>query len=80
VKRLKELEKENERLRKAVSDLTLEKLILKEAAIRETGEPRPPSPMHRVRHEEAWREGAFGVPGPGAAPVNTAQGAERSSR
>jgi hypothetical protein len=32
VKRLKELEKENERLRKAASDLTLEKLILKEAA------------------------------------------------
>ena len=32
VKRLKELEKENEQLRKAVSDLTLEKLILREAA------------------------------------------------
>ena len=32
VKRLRELEKENERLRKAVSDLTLEKLILREAA------------------------------------------------
>ena len=32
VKRLKELEKENDRLRKAVSDMTLEKLILKEAA------------------------------------------------
>ncbi|ACM03904.1 Transposase IS3/IS911 family protein [Cereibacter sphaeroides KD131] len=31
VKRLKELERENERLRKAVSDLTLEKLILREA-------------------------------------------------
>ena len=31
VKRLKELEKENERLRKAVSDLTLDKMILKEA-------------------------------------------------
>ncbi len=30
-KRLKELEKENPRLRKAVSDLTLDKLILKEA-------------------------------------------------
>ena len=29
---LKDLEKENERLRKAVSDLTLEKLILREAA------------------------------------------------
>jgi len=32
LKRLKELEKENERLRRAVSDLTLDKLILKEAA------------------------------------------------
>ena len=32
VKRLKELEAENTRLRRAVSDLTVEKLILKEAA------------------------------------------------
>ena len=32
VKRLKALEVENTRLRKAVADLTLEKLILKEAA------------------------------------------------
>ena len=32
VKRLKELETENSRLRKAVSDLTLDKLILQEAA------------------------------------------------
>jgi transposase-like protein len=32
VKRLKELEAENTRLRRAVSDLTLEKLVLKEAA------------------------------------------------
>jgi len=32
VKRLKELEVENTRLRRAISDLTLEKLILKEAA------------------------------------------------
>jgi len=32
VKRLKELEVENTRLRRAVSDLTLEKLILREAA------------------------------------------------
>ena len=30
VKRMKELERENTRLRKAVSDLTLDKLILKE--------------------------------------------------
>ncbi len=33
VKRLKELEAENTRPRRAVSDLTLEKLILKEAAL-----------------------------------------------
>jgi putative transposase len=32
VKRLKELEQENTRLRKAISDLTLDKLILQEAA------------------------------------------------
>jgi len=32
LKELKRLQKENERLRKAVSDLTLDKLILKEAA------------------------------------------------
>ena len=32
VRRMKELETENQRLRKAVADLTLDKLILKEAA------------------------------------------------
>ncbi len=32
LKRLKELEKENQHLRRAVSDLTLDKLILTEAA------------------------------------------------
>ena len=32
LKRLKELEKENERLRRAVSDLTLDQQILSEAA------------------------------------------------
>jgi hypothetical protein len=32
VKRMKELEAENARLRRAVSDLTLETLVLKEAA------------------------------------------------
>jgi transposase-like protein len=31
-RRMKELEKENQRLRRAVSDLTLDKLILQEAA------------------------------------------------
>lgn len=32
LKRLKELETENQRLRRAVSDLTLDKMILSEAA------------------------------------------------
>ena len=32
VKRLKELEKENAQLKRAVAELTLDKLILKEAA------------------------------------------------
>jgi putative transposase len=32
VKRLKELERENSRLKRAVADLTLDKLILEEAA------------------------------------------------
>jgi hypothetical protein len=41
VKRLKELELENSRLRKAVSDLTLDKLILQEAA---RGKVRPLTP------------------------------------
>ena len=31
-RRMKELEKENQRLRRAISDLTLDKLILQEAA------------------------------------------------
>ena len=47
VKRLKELEKENERLRKAVSDLMLEKLILREAA----SETTEPPPAARLRPE-----------------------------
>ena len=32
VKRLRELEKENARLKKAVAELTLDKLVLKDAA------------------------------------------------
>jgi len=47
LKRLKDLEKENEHLRRAVSDLTLDKLILKEAA-REISGPFAPSSLHRA--------------------------------
>ena len=52
LKRLKELEVENHRLRRAVSDLTLDKLILTEAARgtkgprSETSEPFTPPPLH----------------------------------
>ena len=52
LKRLKELEVENHRLRCAVSDLTLDKLILTEAARgtkgprSETSEPFTPPPLH----------------------------------
>ncbi|ULO23758.1 IS3 family transposase [Methylocystis sp. SB2] len=55
VKRLKDLEQENARLRKAVSDLTLEKLILKEAAF-----GKLLSPARRRACVERARE-AFGV-------------------
>jgi transposase-like protein len=45
VKRLNELEAENARLRKAVSDLTLDKMILAEAA-RENSKPRASPVLH----------------------------------
>ena len=44
VKRLKALETENARLRRAVADLTLDKLILKEAASGNDGAPRVAAP------------------------------------
>ena len=53
LKELKRLQKENEQLRRAVSDLTLDKLILREAARgtvgprSETSEPRSSPCLHR---------------------------------
>ena len=47
VKRLKDLETENARLRKAISDLTLDKLILQEAA-RGITEPCASPCLHRA--------------------------------
>ena len=46
LKELKRLQKENDRLRKAVSDLTLDKLILKESAKGKTSKPRSSSCMY----------------------------------
>jgi putative transposase len=86
VKRLKELEKENERLRKAVSDLTLEKLILREAASgtegprSETSEPRPPPCLHRACPAEVPRLGTARLSRAWAAPVDPEEGAARSGR
>jgi putative transposase len=51
VKRLKEVERENARLRKAVADLTLEKVVLKEAA---SGN------WFSIRG--AWRNSSFAAP------------------
>ena len=51
VKRLKDLELENSRLRKAVSDLTLDKLILQEAA---RGNFLSPAPRGQIVIE-SWR-------------------------
>lgn len=45
-RRMKNLERENARLRQAVSDLTLDKLIPQEAA-REATEPRAPTALYR---------------------------------
>ena len=42
-RRFKELEKENARLKRAVANLTVDKLILEEARPRETSEPRAPT-------------------------------------
>ena len=91
VKRLRELEKENERLRKAVSDLTLEKLILAAAARGVRGGPdpvrwtnsalngrsprAPPASLHRACQAGIPGLGAARLPGSRAASLDAAQGA-----
>src|SRR3954447_3337109 len=79
VKRLKELEAENARLRRAVSDLTLDKMILAEAA-RGTDQPRPSPRLRRSRGAQARRDGAPGLPGSVPTPFDTAQGPDPARR
>ena len=61
LRRLKELEVENQRLRRAVSDMTLDKLILTEASRgtegprSETSEPFASPPLHRPCAADPWR-------------------------
>ena len=68
LKRLKVLESENHRLRRAVSDLTLDKMILTEAARgtagprSETSKPFTPSAVHQSCAADPWRIGAPGLP------------------
>ncbi len=62
LKRLKVLEKENTRLRRAVSDLTLDKMILTEATRGPEGqrsattEPFAPAALHRPRAADPQRQ------------------------
>ena len=72
VKRLKELETENSRLRRAVSDLTLDKLILAEAA-RETSKPLPTPCMRRSCNIRAWHLRETGMPSAGTASIDAAE-------
>ena len=72
VKRLKALELENTRLRRAVSDLTLDKLIL----TKPQGETTKPFSPPRLRGEGeggARRFRTSGLPGPRPAPLYSAQ-------
>jgi transposase-like protein len=80
LKRLKALESENQRLRRAVSDLTLDKMILKEAARgtegprSETSKPFAAAPVHRPCAADPWRIGAPGLPHIETASFHPAQG------
>ena len=76
VKRLKELETENARLRRAVSDLTLDKQILREAA-RGTSKPRTPRLRGSCDHG-TWGLGTSSLPGSWSVSVHAAQGAHNA--
>ena len=73
VKRLKDLETENNRLRRAVSDLTLDKLILRRPP-RETSKPRAPPRLHRACPTPSACLRAPRLCGARAASLDAAQG------
>lgn len=64
-KRLKDLEKENARLKRLLADAELDKAILKE-----TGRALPQATIHRACVSGARRVGAPGLSGSGPAPIN----------
>ena len=75
-RRMKDLEKENLRLRRAISDLTLDKLILQEAA-RETSRPCAAQALHRSCANRAGGIRTTDMPSVGATLIDPAQGAAR---
>src|SRR5829696_4697625 len=79
VKRLKALETENTRLRRAIADLTLDKLILQEAA-RGTSKPRASPGLHRARSPGAGCIRASRLRGARPASLDAAQGPAWSRR
>jgi transposase-like protein len=83
-RRMTELEKENARLRRAVSDLTLDKLILQEAsrgsrrrAHAQTSEPCAPTALYRSYPGNDAGVRAAGVPCARTTSIDTAQNAAR---
>jgi transposase-like protein len=77
VKRIKDLEQENARLRKAVSDLTLDKLILQEASKGNLLTPFASPGMHRACPANAGCVRAPDLPGSRTASFDAAQSAPR---
>ena len=75
VKRLKDLETENQRLRKAIADLTLDKLILQEAARGNLLPPRASTRLCGAHPIRADHLRASRLPGAWSASLDTAQGA-----
>jgi transposase-like protein len=86
-RRMKDLEKKNARLRRAICELTLDKLILQEVARgsrkacrAQTTEPRATTTLHRSYPQGAACLGAPHLSRFGAAPIDAAQGSARGGR
>ena len=80
VRRMKELETENQRLRKAIADLTLDKLILQEAARGNLLPPRASARLCGAYPVRAEHFRASRLPGARSAPLHTAQDAAGQRR
>ena len=80
IKRMKALETENQRLRKAIADLTLDKLILQEAARGNLLPPCAPARLCRPHPDRADHLRASRLSRARAAPLDTAQSAAGQRR